>query len=72
MAVGKIFAGMPWWVTWVAVPALALAVFGGMIVSVVGLMILLLFKVLLFIGLIAGLVYFVRKFTSSSKTRKDW
>jgi hypothetical protein len=32
----EIFAGMPWWVKWVAVPVIALVVFGGLIATVVG------------------------------------
>jgi hypothetical protein len=30
----EIFAGMPWWVKWIAVPVIALVVFGGLIASV--------------------------------------
>jgi len=41
-----------------------------MIMSVVGFVIGLLFKVLLLVALIGGLIYVVRKFTSSS--RSDW
>ena len=44
MAMREIFAGMPWWVKWVAVPVIALVVFGGLIASVVGFVIGLLFK----------------------------
>ena len=36
MAVREIFAGMPWWVKWVAVPVIALVVFGGLIVLTKG------------------------------------
>ncbi|MEU8570379.1 DUF5326 family protein [Streptomyces pathocidini] len=72
-AVKEIFEGLPWWVKWVAVPLLALFVFGGMIMSVVGFVVGLLFKVLVFVALVAGLVYVVRKFTSSSSSsRDDW
>ncbi|EFL24729.1 MULTISPECIES: DUF5326 family protein [Streptomyces] len=70
MAAKDIFRGLPWWVTWIAVPVLVLAVFGGMIMSVVGFVIGLLFKVLLLVALIGGLIYVVRKFTSSSS--RDW
>ncbi|WP_327354874.1 DUF5326 family protein [Streptomyces sp. NBC_01304] len=69
----QIFAGMPWWVKWVAVPVIALVVFGGMIAWVVGVIVSLLFKVLVFAALVAGLIYVVRKFTSSSSSsRSDW
>ncbi|WP_190121425.1 DUF5326 family protein [Streptomyces inusitatus] len=68
----KIFAGMPWWVKWVAAPLIVLVVFGGLITSVVGFVIGLLFKVLLLVALVAGLVFVVRKFTASSNSRGDW
>ncbi|MFH9615372.1 DUF5326 family protein [Streptomyces pratensis] len=67
----QIFAGMPWWVKWVAVPLIAIVVFGGLIASVVGFVIGLLFKVLVFVVLVGGLIFVVRKFMSSSE-RSDW
>ncbi|MFF9312078.1 DUF5326 family protein [Streptomyces sp. NPDC014748] len=66
----EIFAGLPWWVKWVAVPVIALVVFGGLIVSIVGIVINLLFKLLVCVALVGGLIYIVRKFMSSS--RSDW
>jgi hypothetical protein len=72
MTVREIFAGMPWWVKWVAVPVIALVVFGGLIASVVGFVIGLLFKALVFVALVGGLVFVVRKFTTSSSSRSDW
>lgn len=71
MAVREIFAGMPWWVKWIAVPVVAIVVFGSLIASIVGFVIGLLFKVLIFVILIGGLVFVVRKFMSSS-SRGDW
>ncbi|OEJ29509.1 hypothetical protein AR457_17930 [Streptomyces agglomeratus] len=69
----EIFAGMPWWVKWIAVPVIALVVFGGAILSAIGLLIGLLFKVLVFVALVGGLIYVVRKFmASSSSSRGDW
>ncbi|MEV6022978.1 DUF5326 family protein [Streptomyces sp. NPDC052036] len=68
----EIFAGLPWWVKWIAVPVIALVVFGGVIATVVGFVVLLLFKVLLFVALVGGLIYVVRKFMSSSSSRGDW
>jgi len=68
----EIFAGMPWWVKWVAVPVIALVVFGGMIATVVGWLVAVLFKVLLFVALVGGLIYVVRKFMASSSSRGDW
>ncbi|WP_030780152.1 DUF5326 family protein [Streptomyces sp. NRRL S-920] len=73
MAAKEIFAGMPWWVKWVAVPVIALVVFGSVIAAVVGFVIALLFKALLFVALVGGLIYVVRKFISgSSSSRTDW
>ncbi|MDQ0942210.1 cytochrome c oxidase assembly factor CtaG [Streptomyces sp. V1I1] len=72
MAVREVFAGMPWWIKWVAVPVIALVVFGGLITSVVGFVIGLLFKILVFVALVSGLVFVVRKFVSSSSSRSDW
>ncbi|MEW2630205.1 DUF5326 family protein [Streptomyces sp. NPDC048389] len=68
----EIFAGMPWWVKWVAVPVIALVVFGGLIASVVGFVIGLLFKLLVFVALVGGLVFLVRKFMASSSSRGEW
>lgn len=68
----EIFTGMPWWVKWIAVPVIALLVFGGLIVSVVQVVVSLLFKVLVFVALVGGLVYVVRKFTAGSSSRGDW
>ncbi|MFD5693757.1 DUF5326 family protein [Streptomyces rubiginosohelvolus] len=67
----EIFAGMPWWVKWIAVPVIAIFVFGGLIASVVGFVIGLLFKALIFVVLVGGLIFVVRKFMSSS-SRGDW
>ncbi|MFF5567787.1 DUF5326 family protein [Streptomyces sp. NPDC012623] len=73
MAVREIFTGLPWWVKWVAVPVIALVVFGGLIVSLLTFVISVLFKVLVFVALVGGLIYVVRKFmSSSSSTRGDW
>ncbi|MCZ7459270.1 DUF5326 family protein [Streptomyces sp. WMMC940] len=67
----EILTGMPWWVKWVAIPLIALVVFGGMIASFVGFVIWLLFKVLLFVAIVGGLIYVVRKFMSSSSSKGD-
>lgn len=72
MAVREIFAGMPWWVKWIAVPVIAIVVFGSLIASVVGFVVWLLFKVLIFVILVGGVVFLVRKFMSSSSSRSDW
>jgi hypothetical protein len=72
MAVREIFAGMPWWVKWIAVPVIVLVVFGGLIATVVGIVIALLFKLLVLVALVGGLIYVVRKFMSSSSSHSDW
>ncbi|MFF9866575.1 DUF5326 family protein [Streptomyces sp. NPDC013953] len=72
MAMKGLLAGLPWWVKWVAIPLIAVLVFGGMIATVVSVLIGVLFKVLLFVALVGGLIYLVRKFLSSSSSRSDW
>ena len=72
MAVREIFAGMPWWVKWIAVPVIAIFVFGGLIASIVHFVITLLFSVLVFVVVVGGLIFVVRKFMSSSSSRNDW
>jgi hypothetical protein len=68
----EIFTGLPWWVKWIAVPVIALAVFGGLIGAVVGFLAYLLFKLLIFVALVGGLIYIVRKFMSNSSSKSDW
>ncbi|MEV6682663.1 DUF5326 family protein [Streptomyces erythrochromogenes] len=70
----EIFAGMPWWVKWVAVPLLALFVFGGVITSILGALISFAFKLLLFVGLVGGLVFLVKKLGGgrSKSSSTEW
>lgn len=68
MAVREIFAGMPWWVKWVAVPVVALVIFGGLITSILSFVIGLLFKVLVFVAVVGVLIYAVRKFKDSGSS----
>lgn len=68
----EIFAGLPWWVKWVAVPLIALFVFGGLIATVVHFVVALLFKLLVFVALVGGLIYIVRRFISGSSSHSDW
>ncbi|GLF96792.1 DUF5326 family protein [Streptomyces yaizuensis] len=72
MSVRERFAGLPWWVKWVVLPLLLLAVFGGLIANVVGFVIALLFRALILVAFIAGIVYVVRKFIPASNSRKEW
>jgi hypothetical protein len=69
--VKELFDGLPWWVKWVAIPVLAIAVFGGLVGSLLGLLFGLLFKVVIFAALVGGLVFVVKKFTSSSSDSRD-
>ncbi|MEU9980367.1 DUF5326 family protein [Streptomyces sp. NPDC050856] len=68
----ELLAGLPWWVKWVAIPLIAVLVFGGLIASVVSALIGFLFKALVFVALVAGLIYVVRKFTGASSSKSDW
>ncbi|MFI1729195.1 DUF5326 family protein [Streptomyces acidicola] len=68
----EIFTGLPWWVKWVAVPVIALVVFGSLILTVLQVVVALLFKVLVFVALVGGLIYVVRKFMAGSSSRSDW
>ncbi|WP_344293302.1 DUF5326 family protein [Streptomyces synnematoformans] len=68
VSVKEITAGLPWWVTWVLIPAIVLVVFGGLIMALVGFIIGLLFKVLLAAALIAGAIFLVRQFMSTSSS----
>ncbi|GAA1151365.1 DUF5326 family protein [Streptomyces hebeiensis] len=72
MAVREMVTGLPWWVKWIAIPVIAVVVFGGLIMSVLTFLVGLLFKVLIFVALVGGLIYVVRKFMSSSSSRGDW
>ncbi|GAO07187.1 hypothetical protein TPA0598_02_04260 [Streptomyces lydicamycinicus] len=69
-----IFAGLPWWVTWVVVPVVVIVVFGGLIATALGFLIGVLFKVLIAAALIAGVIYLVRRASgaSSSSSKSDW
>ncbi|MET9606436.1 DUF5326 family protein [Streptomyces sp. NPDC006512] len=70
-----VFAGMPWWVKWIAVPLLALLVFGGVITTIIGTLISIVFKVLLFVALVGGLIFLVKKFSGSgskSSSSGEW
>ncbi|MDT9681869.1 DUF5326 family protein [Streptomyces sp. TRM76323] len=71
MAVRGLLTGLPWWVKWVAIPVIAVVVFGSVIATAALFVVGLLFKVLVFVALVAGLVYVVRKFTASSPSSRD-
>ncbi|MFV2117389.1 DUF5326 family protein [Streptomyces sp. Act-28] len=66
-----LLTGLPWWVKWVAIPVIAVVVFGSLIATAVSIVIGLLFKVLVFVALVGGLVYGVRKFKRSTPSSHD-
>ncbi|SHL66420.1 DUF5326 family protein [Actinacidiphila paucisporea] len=72
----KLLRGLPWWVKWVAVPVIALVVFGSLIAALVSFVIGLLFKVVVFVILVGALVLVVKRVTSggssSKSSKRDW
>lgn len=64
-------SGMPSWVKWVAVIVVALVVFKA-VSWVLATVFTVLFNVLLFAAIVAGLVFVVRKFMSSSNSSGGW
>jgi hypothetical protein len=66
MGMREIVTDLPWWVKWVAVPLIALAIFGGVIVSILSVVVGLLFKALIFVVVVAALVFVVRKVKEST------
>ncbi|SDK81043.1 DUF5326 family protein [Streptomyces indicus] len=69
----EILAGMPWWVKWIAIPVIALVVFGSVLWTLVSFVVGLLFKVLVFAALVGGLIYLVRKFKDDgASSRSEW
>ena len=65
----KLLRGLPWWVKWVAVPVIALVVFGTLIAALVSFVIGLLFKVIVFVILVGALVLVVKRVTSGGGPR---
>lgn len=67
-------AGMPWWVRWVAIPLLAVFVFGGVITSILSALIGFVFNVLLFVALVGAVVFLVKKFggNSAKSSSNEW
>ncbi|CAL9469837.1 MULTISPECIES: DUF5326 family protein [unclassified Streptomyces] len=71
MAVKGLLRGLPWWVKWVAIPVVAVVLFGGVIASAAFIVVSLLFKALIIVALVGGLLYVVRKFKGSSPSADD-
>lgn len=71
----KLLKGLPWWVKWVAVPVIALVVFGSLVAALVSFVIGLLFKVIVFVVLVGALILVVKRVTSggsSKSSKRDW
>jgi hypothetical protein len=69
----KLLKNLPWWVKWVAVPIIALVVFGSLIASLVAIVVGLVFKLLVFVILVGALVFVVKRVTSGgSGSKRDW
>lgn len=72
----KLLKGLPWWVKWVAVPVVALVIFGSLVAALVSFVIGLLFKVIVFVILVGALVLVVKRVTSggssSKSSKRDW
>ncbi|HEY5837279.1 DUF5326 family protein [Streptomyces sp.] len=69
----KLLKGLPWWVKWIGIPVIALVIFGGLVASLISIVVGLLFKVVVFVILVGALVFVVKRVTSSSSgDRRDW
>ena len=72
----KLLKGLPWWVKWVAIPVIALVIFGSLVAALVSFVIGLLFKVIVFVILVGALVLVVKRVTSggssSKSSKRDW
>jgi uncharacterized protein DUF5326 len=70
----KLLKGLPWWVKWIGIPVIALVIFGGLVASLISIVVGLLFKVVVFVVLVGALVLVVKRVTSSgsSGSKRDW
>lgn len=59
-----VFRHLPVWVRWGVIPVIALLLFGSVIMSVLGFLVSLLFKVLLFVAFVAAVVFVVKALTA--------
>jgi len=64
---------LPWWVKWIGLPVVALLFVGGMVASLISIVIGLLFKLIVFVILVGALVFVVKRVTSGgSGSKRDW
>lgn len=70
----KLLKGLPWWVKWIGLPVIALVIFGGLVASLISVVVGLLFKLVVFVVLVGALVFVVKRVTSSSSSgdKRDW
>ena len=68
----EIWARVPWWVKWVVVPVVALFLFGSLIVGILSFFIGLLFMALMFVAVVGGLMFVIRKFLAGRSSGGDW
>jgi hypothetical protein len=69
----NLLKNLPWWVKWIGIPVIALVVFGGLVASLVSIVVGLLFKLVVFVVLVGALVLVVKRVTSGGSGKKrDW
>jgi Family of unknown function (DUF5326) len=60
----KLFGRLPAWVRWGLLPVVAILVFGSLIMSIIGFLVGLLFKVLLLVALVAIVLFVAKQVTN--------
>lgn len=69
----KLLKNLPWWVKWIGIPVIALIVFGGLVASLISIVVGLLFKLIVFVILVGALVFVVKRVTGGgSGSKRDW
>lgn len=68
----NLLKSLPWWVKWIGIPVIALVVFGGLVASLISIVVGLLFKVIVFVILVGALVFVVKRVTSGGGSKRDW
>jgi len=69
----NLLKNLPWWVKWIGIPVIALVVFGGLVASLISIVVGLLFKLVVFVVLVGALVFVVKRVTGGGSGKKrDW
>ena len=68
----NLLKNLPWWVKWIGIPVIALVVFGGLVASLISIVVGLLFKVVVFVILVGALVFVVKRVTSGGGSKRAW